>query len=641
MPASLYESYHHHNTHDSMERIATELEDNRAVKLAYELAMLGLGGDPSLDHGTGTSTTLAHLEELKNRKSQNMTECVPVPSSEHVAEIVGRQGCKIKALRAKTNTYIKTPVRGEEPVFVVTGRKEDVGLAKREILSAAEHFSQIRASRKNNINSTLAFGQLVANTPGQTTIQVRVPYRVVGLVVGPKGATIKRIQQQTHTYIVTPSRDKEPVFEVTGLPENVETARKEIEAHIALRTGSAGGGGLFDSMDSLEDTAGVGGGGYGSSSVFSSGNSTGPGLGSLLADSVVSTVGNTANHHHHHHNMLITQYSSNSILNGLNSSGTPSNSSSASSSGAANMIANHLEDLHLHSLIESNNFDSKFNLLNGGGNSNNSREGTSSNGSTSIGSTLWGCGESHDSGLGHSPPAFESAGSLSGLANGAIWNELGKVLGSLSPSPTDHHHQQHSAAIGVKAGGVASSHLAPTSAAATTHRSLSIDLGIPLSGAGVNGGGSLAHHHLHSFGISNSNSDNAGGGGGTIIDSNGVDSGTASSLPFTLNGLTSTLATLSASLSTLNECGMENGGGGSELLASLTRQRANNSSPLQYHHPSHISSSTNSIHNNPADTASSSSSGAFCSDAGSNSNSRPISLSVGLSARDYLTYPHH
>ena len=83
-------------------------------------------------------------------------------------------GCKIKALRAKTNTYIKTPVRGEEPVFVVTGRKEDVALAKREILSAADHFSQIRASRtKNNINSTLAFGQLVANQPGQTTTQVR------------------------------------------------------------------------------------------------------------------------------------------------------------------------------------------------------------------------------------------------------------------------------------------------------------------------------------------------------------------------------------------------------------------------------------------------------------------------------------
>ncbi|NWX09293.1 MEX3D protein, partial [Caloenas nicobarica] len=146
-------------------------------------------------------------------------------------------GCKIKALRAKTNTYIKTPVRGEEPIFIVTGRKEDVEMAKREILSAAEHFSMIRATR-NKVNGLTGAMQGPPNLPGQTTIQVRVPYRVVGLVVGPKGATIKRIQQQTHTYIVTPSRDKEPVFEVTGMPENVDRAREEIEAHITMRTGS-------------------------------------------------------------------------------------------------------------------------------------------------------------------------------------------------------------------------------------------------------------------------------------------------------------------------------------------------------------------------------------------------------------------
>ncbi|XP_057687507.1 RNA-binding protein MEX3B-like [Corythoichthys intestinalis] len=179
---------------------------------------------------------------LARRKSVNTTECVEVPSSEHVAEIVGRQGCKIKALRAKTNTYIKTPVRGEKPIFVVTGRKEDVCVAKREILSAAEHFSLIRASRSKAGSLSVVSGPGIPALPGQTTIQVRVPYRVVGLVVGPKGATIKRIQQQTHTYIVTPSRDKEPVFEVTGMPENVDHAREEIEAHIALRTGACGGG---------------------------------------------------------------------------------------------------------------------------------------------------------------------------------------------------------------------------------------------------------------------------------------------------------------------------------------------------------------------------------------------------------------
>jgi len=176
-------------------------------------------------------------------------------------------GCKIKALRAKTNTYIKTPVRGEEPVFVVTGRKEDVTKAKREILSAAEHFSQIRASRKSSTLASLAAsggssaglssasvggvgGAAPNSMPGHVTIQVRVPYRVVGLVVGPKGATIKRIQHQTHTYIVTPSRDKEPVFEVTGLPESVEAARREIEAHIAMRTGA--GGGLLDGSDGAD-----------------------------------------------------------------------------------------------------------------------------------------------------------------------------------------------------------------------------------------------------------------------------------------------------------------------------------------------------------------------------------------------------
>ncbi|KAM5257239.1 RNA-binding protein MEX3A [Ctenodactylus gundi] len=171
--------------------------------------------------------------ELRLKGSSNTTECVPVPTSEHVAEIVGRQGCKIKALRAKTNTYIKTPVRGEEPVFMVTGRREDVATARREIISAAEHFSMIRASRNK---SGATFGVAPA-LPGQVTIRVRVPYRVVGLVVGPKGATIKRIQQQTNTYIITPSRDRDPVFEITGAPGNVERAREEIETHIAVRTG--------------------------------------------------------------------------------------------------------------------------------------------------------------------------------------------------------------------------------------------------------------------------------------------------------------------------------------------------------------------------------------------------------------------
>ena len=142
----------------------------------------------------------AAAQEALSKRSQNMTECVPVPSSEHVAEIVGRQGkhnreeqtrrstvsqlgCKIKALRTKTNTYIKTPVRGDQPVFIITGRKEDVYLAKKEILSAAEHFSQIRAGRTTvaRVHSFIPFllflflFQLASNKRARAVHRTAVP----------------------------------------------------------------------------------------------------------------------------------------------------------------------------------------------------------------------------------------------------------------------------------------------------------------------------------------------------------------------------------------------------------------------------------------------------------------------------------
>ena len=40
-----------------------------------------------------------------------VTQLVSVPSSKHVAEIIGKLWCKIKALKALTGTHIKTLVR--------------------------------------------------------------------------------------------------------------------------------------------------------------------------------------------------------------------------------------------------------------------------------------------------------------------------------------------------------------------------------------------------------------------------------------------------------------------------------------------------------------------------------------------------
>lgn len=118
-------------------------------------------------------------------------------------------------------------------MFSISGRPDHVNSAKWEIIAAADHFSLIRASRTSSAASANHLGPT-----DKVTIYVRVPYRVVGLVVGPRGATVKRIQQMTRTFIVTPSRDKEPCFEVRGTPENVERARMEIQSHIVLRTGT-------------------------------------------------------------------------------------------------------------------------------------------------------------------------------------------------------------------------------------------------------------------------------------------------------------------------------------------------------------------------------------------------------------------
>lgn len=59
-------------------------------------------------------------------------------------------------------------------MFIVTGRREDVEMAKREIVSAAEHFSMIRASRCK-AGAPGGGGSLPGppHLPGQTTIQVQ------------------------------------------------------------------------------------------------------------------------------------------------------------------------------------------------------------------------------------------------------------------------------------------------------------------------------------------------------------------------------------------------------------------------------------------------------------------------------------
>ncbi|CAH0399354.1 unnamed protein product [Chilo suppressalis] len=68
------------------------VEDQRALQLALELSMLNFGDSLPSANPLASPLGFAPPPDDRAKKSQNMTECVPVPSSEHVAEIVGRQG---------------------------------------------------------------------------------------------------------------------------------------------------------------------------------------------------------------------------------------------------------------------------------------------------------------------------------------------------------------------------------------------------------------------------------------------------------------------------------------------------------------------------------------------------------------------
>lgn len=110
MPSNLFSDMDHQSG----------IEDRRALQLAFELSMLGLSeplttaSEPDSPTGLSTFTNgvpSVGLDETRSKKSQNMTECVPVPSSEHVAEIVGRQGKQVIVVtKSKTGRHTSSVV---------------------------------------------------------------------------------------------------------------------------------------------------------------------------------------------------------------------------------------------------------------------------------------------------------------------------------------------------------------------------------------------------------------------------------------------------------------------------------------------------------------------------------------------------
>ena len=123
----------------------------------------------------------------------------------HSFKTKGKSGSKIKNLRTATQTRIKTPIRGDDPVFTVSGTEANVNRVLSVIKQASDHFSRLMESRSNPC------------AVGEVTTFVEVPQQYVGAVVGRNGCVIMKIKEQTRTRINTPKDDSMVArFEVTG-----------------------------------------------------------------------------------------------------------------------------------------------------------------------------------------------------------------------------------------------------------------------------------------------------------------------------------------------------------------------------------------------------------------------------------------
>jgi len=88
------DSYYYHHQTQSM----TNEGHGYGYSEVIQPGTVGLTPETSM-YGSSTIGMTDDFPIFIPKKSPNMTECVPVPSSEHVAEIVGRQGMITQSLK--------------------------------------------------------------------------------------------------------------------------------------------------------------------------------------------------------------------------------------------------------------------------------------------------------------------------------------------------------------------------------------------------------------------------------------------------------------------------------------------------------------------------------------------------------------
>jgi rRNA processing protein Krr1/Pno1 len=131
--------------------------------------------------------------------------------------IFGEKGNTLAKIQQVTGTRVKMPEKGSKDETVsIRGSAEGIKLAQQAILDVASQ------------------GYSTLLNPNLVKVEINVPSKQQGGLIGEKGANIRSIQLRTDTKITIPSKEsKSDIITVVGPPEGVKAAQAAIKSIIA------------------------------------------------------------------------------------------------------------------------------------------------------------------------------------------------------------------------------------------------------------------------------------------------------------------------------------------------------------------------------------------------------------------------
>lgn len=189
---------------------------------AAEVVVIGIHGEDM----AGAERAARIVRDLANKGYCTLLEdpdfvesSVKVPIGQ-VHEVIGKGGRVIKAIQDSLGVRLNVPDTSN------TGRKK---VLKVGIAGAKAAVEEARAT----VRSIVQIGYSEVTHPGMTHAQVEVPAELYSVVIGPRGSTIKHLQNSYEVKVNIPrgtdSGDKEARVVVVGPASGVKFAKQEIE----------------------------------------------------------------------------------------------------------------------------------------------------------------------------------------------------------------------------------------------------------------------------------------------------------------------------------------------------------------------------------------------------------------------------